>query len=215
MAMKTEALETENGISSAEGGLRRLRPRDFRTVAKLAAPAAYICVLRDPNAKSYRIESTEEPKALIDKLMQTGDYPFGIELVALLASDDLAASEAYLDEKHGAVLGSDWLIFDEHQIAALNRSVLVAHQRNSFYIFPENQEVAKRPVSKRRSVRRFWSGRDRERRRWRRSGELLRDLEIDEEDEPFFGFLSSKHIEICFKIALAIIVILYYLARYS
>ena len=212
--MKTEALETENGIGPADGRLRRLLPRDFRTAARLAAPAAYICVLRDPNAKAYRIEATEEPKALIDALMQTGDYQFGIELVALLKSDDLAASAAYLDDKHGAVLSSDWLVFDAHQVAALNRSVLIAQQRNSFYIFPEKQTVARRGVGRRRDVKRFWSGRERERRRWRRSGELLRDLEIEEE-EPLFGYFTSKHIEICFKIALLIFVLLYYLARYS
>jgi len=211
--MKTEALETESGIGSAAGGLRRLRPSDFRSLPQSSSPAAYICVLRDPNAKAYRIEASGAPKALIDRIMQSGDYQFGIELIALLATDNLAATEAYLDEKHGAALSSDWLIFDEYQIEALNRSVLVAHQRNSFYIFPQHLEAARRPVSKGRGVRRFWSGR--ERRRWQRRSELLRDPVLDEEEDAFGEFVTSKHIEIGFKIALAILVLLIYLARYS
>ena len=211
--MKTEALKTKSGIGSADGGLRRLRPRDFRTLPQLASPAAYICVLHDPNAKAYRIESTAAPEVLIDGLIQTGNYQFGIEIVALLATDDLASTKAHLDDKHGAALSGDWLLFDEYQISALNRSVLVEHQRNSFYVFPENQTASKRSVSKRRQVSRFWSGRDR--RRWQRRSELLRDPDLDEEDEPAFGLLTSKQIEIAFKIALAVIVMLYYLARYS
>lgn len=213
--MTTEALKTENGSKATGELLRRLRPRDFQTAARLAPPAAYICVLRDPNAKAYRIESTEEPKVLIDKLMGTGDYQFGIELVALLATDDLAATEAHLDDKHGAALSHDWLFFDEHQVAALHASVLVAHQRNSYYVFPQTQEVARRPVGKGRQVKRFWSGRDRDRRPWQRSDNLLRDPEFDDEDEPLMGLFTSKQIEIGLKIALAIIVLLYYWARYS
>ncbi len=211
MARKMEALETGKGVGSADGGLRRLRPRDFRTLPQLAAPAAYICVLRDPNAEAFRIEASEAPKALIDKLMQSGDYRFGIELVALLATDDLAATEAYLDEKHGAALSKDWLLFDEYQIEALNRSVLVEHHRNSFYIFPEKQTAAKSPVSKRRDVRRFWSGR--ERRRWQRRSELLRDPVLDDEDDLFSAFMTSKRVEIGFKIALVVLVVLITLVR--
>lgn len=211
--MTKEALETGKGIGAEDGGPRRLRPRDFRTLPQLAPPAAYICVLRDPNAEAFRIESTEEPKALIDELMQTGDYRFGIELVALLATDDLAATEAYLDQKHGAALSSDWLIFDEYQIEALYRSVLVEHHRNSFYIFPESQTAAKPPVSKRRNVRRFWSGR--ERRRWQRRSELLRDPEIIDDENVYSTFLTSKPFEIGIKIVLAIFVLLLYLIRYS
>ncbi|MCY4072699.1 MAG: hypothetical protein OXG60_15500 [Chloroflexi bacterium] len=214
--MKTEALKTENGSGSADGGLRRLWPSDFRSLPQSASPAAYICVLRDPNAKAYRIEASEEPKALIDKLIQTGDYRFGIELVALLATDDLAATEAYLEEKHGAALSSDWLIFDEYQIEALNGSVLVEHQRNSFYIFPENRTPAKAPVRRGRDVGRFWSARERDRRRWQRRSELLRDPEInDDEDDVFTQFMTSKPLEIGAKILLAILVLLIYLARHS
>ena len=211
MAMKTEALETGKGIGADNGVLRRLRPRDYRTLPQLAPPAAYICVLRDPNAEAYRIEASEAPKAFIDKLMQRGNYRFGIELVALVATDDLAATEAYLDEKHGAALSNDWLIFDAYQIEALYGSVLVKHQRNSFYIFPESQTPAKGSVSRRRNVRRFWSGG--ERRRWRRRSELLRDPVLDEEDDLFSAFMTSKHIEIGFKIALVVLVVLITLAR--
>ena len=135
--MTTEFVDKEVAFGSPDGRLRRMRPRDFRTVPKLDSPAAYICVLRDPNASAYRIEATDDPNALIDKLLQEGDFQFGMELVALVATDDLAASEAYLDDKHGAALSSQWLNFDEHQIATLNHSVLVAQARNGFYIFPE------------------------------------------------------------------------------
>ena len=211
--MTTESVDKEVAFGSSDGRLRRMRPRDFRTVPKLDSPAAYICVLRDPNASAYRIEATDDPNALIDKLLQEGDFQFGMELVALVATDDLAASEAYLDDKHGAALSSQWLNFDEHQIATLNHSVLVAQARNGFYIFPEDHSAANRPLKTRRNVERYWSGY--ERRRWNRSSEWDSDPVLDEEDGILPAFLTSKRVEIGFKIALVIIAVLITLAKNS
>ena len=211
--MTTEFVDKEVAFGSPDGRLRRMRPRDFRTVPKLDSPAAYICVLRDPNASAYRIEATDDPNALIDKLLQEGDFQFGMELVALVATDDLAASQAYLDDKHGASLSGEWLKFDEYQIAALNRSVLVAHARNSFYVFPEKRNAVIRSVGNRRLVRNFWSGYNS--RRKHRSSALLRDPESDDEIDLLTKFLTSKRVEMGVKIALVVIAVLIALAQNS
>lgn len=209
--MPTEPARHETKTRARAGRLRRIRPRDYLNAPELVPPAAYICVLRDPSAEAYRIESTGNPSALIDKLMTQGDFQFGIEFVALVATDDLASTEAHLDEKHGAALSSDWLNFDEHQVAALDRSALVAHTRNGFYIFPEKKAAARRAVRSRRSVDRYWSGSDRRRRQtssyW--DGDPLPDEELD----PILSFLTSKRVEIGFKIALVVLAVFLALAR--
>ncbi len=212
--MTTESVDKKVAFGSSDGRLRRMRPRDFRTAPKLDSPAAYICVLRDPNASAYRIEATDDPNALIDKLLQEGDFQFGMELVALVATDDLAASEAYLDDKHGAALSSQWLNFDEHQIAALNHSILVAQARNGFYILPENQTAAKHPFKTPQNVSRFRSRYD-DRRRWRRSDAWDTDPELDEEDAYLYSIFASKRVEIGLKIAIVVVALLISLAKNS
>ena len=84
--------------------MRSLPPQDFDILPTLATPAGYICVIRDIDSDNFRIEGTNQPKTLVDTVLAESDRSFGIELVSILETEDLAASEAELYERYQARL---------------------------------------------------------------------------------------------------------------
>ena len=112
----------------------------FHRQPGLTAPASYICVIRDPETKAYRIEATLHPKTLVDNILREADRKYGVELITILATDDLAASEAHLYKRHGATLGSDWLHFDQYRITKFNRSLLMVKAYRSHYVMSESPQ---------------------------------------------------------------------------
>ena len=111
-----------------------LAPQDYESLPALESPAGYICVIRDIDRDRYRIEATRSPRALIDAVVAEEQRSFGIELVSLLRTDDLAASEAELYARHHARLSSDWLELDALQLEELRQSALLIDDRASLYL---------------------------------------------------------------------------------
>ena len=72
--------------------------------------------------------------ALIDAVVAEEQSSFGIELVSLLRTEDLAASEAELYARHHARLSSDWLELDIHQVEELRLSALQTDAHASQYL---------------------------------------------------------------------------------
>ena len=212
-----EESTSADGAPSTDGNLRSLPPADYQTLALLTAPASYICVIRDPETKAYRIEATLHPKTLIDNIFREADLKYGVELITILATDDLAASEARLYKRHGATLGSDWLRFDQYQITEFNRSLLMVKAYRSHYVTSESQQALKDRNQARHTananVSRYSSG---YRHRSRASA-------WDEDIEPrnsngnlrFLSNISSRQIEIGYKIAMTILILLVMIAQYS
>ena len=123
--------------------MRSLPPQDFDILPTLATPAGYICVIRDIDSDNFRIEGTNQPKTLVDTVLAESDRSFGIELVSILETEDLAASEAELYERYQARLSSDWLELDEYQLDELRRSILQIDAHASHYLTPERPPYAK------------------------------------------------------------------------
>lgn len=104
--------------------MRSLPPKEYARLPWLGSPASYICVIRDIDSDSYRIDSAAHPQSYIRKVMDDAGRAFGIELVALLETEDLVASEARLYALYQLRLGSGWLRFDAYQRVALRQSLL-------------------------------------------------------------------------------------------
>ncbi len=145
--------------------MRSLRPKTYETLPKLEAPAGYICLARAVDANLWRLQSASHPKRLVESLLAAADSRFGIELVSVLETDDLAASASEIFDKHQAVLSEAWLDLDEYQMEELRRSILQIDAHPSLYLTanapaevkaaPEN--VKPRPVHIRQSRRRATS----------------------------------------------------------
>ncbi len=114
--------------------MRSLPPADYLTLPGLSCPAAYICVIRDVDSDRYRLQAAARPRDLIDAVLAERARDFGIELLSILESDDIAASEARLYARHHAQLGSDWLSLDAYQLRALKKSELRVNDHGSQYI---------------------------------------------------------------------------------
>ena len=114
--------------------MKSLAPTDYKSLPALDAPAAYICVIRDIDRDRYRIEATQRPEALIASVSAEGERSFGIELVSVIQTDDLATSEAALYERHHARLSSEWLELDTFQLEELRQSVLMTDAYASRYV---------------------------------------------------------------------------------
>ncbi len=117
--------------------MNSLDPRDYESLPALDSPAAYICVIRDIDRDRYRIQAAACPRALIDSVMAEDERSFGIELVALLRTGDLAASEATLYARHHARLSGDWLELDSHQLEELRQSALQIDAHASCYVLSD------------------------------------------------------------------------------
>ena len=118
--------------------MKSLGPKDYESLPALESPGGYVCVIRDIDRDLYRIEATRSPKALVDAVVSEEQRNFGIELVALLQTDDLAASEAALYAQHHARLSSEWLELDAHQLEELRQSALQIDAYASRYLTSAN-----------------------------------------------------------------------------
>ena len=114
--------------------MKSVAPSDYRSLPALDAPGGYVGVIRDIDRDRYRIEATHWPKALVDAVLAERERSFGIELVALLQTEDLPASEAELYERHQARLSSEWLELDALQLEELARSMLETGAYASQYL---------------------------------------------------------------------------------
>ncbi len=118
----------------AGGDLRSLPPKAYASLPWLGAPANYICVIRDIDSDSYRIDSADHPRSYIEALFGEENRTFGIELVALLKTEDLAAAGARLYALYQLRLGSGWLKLDSYQREALRQSLLQIDAYASQYV---------------------------------------------------------------------------------
>ena len=85
-------------------------------------PAGYICVIRDIDSDVYRIESARKPGPYIAVIFAEEKRSFGIELVSILETEDLAASAAELYKRYQARLSSEWIYLDPYQLDELRQS---------------------------------------------------------------------------------------------
>ena len=118
--------------------LKSTAPKDYQSLPRLAPPAGYVCVIRDIDSGCYRIASTAQPKPYIQDILSSAGRNFGIELVALLETPNLAAAEADLGERYQARLSDDWLELDHYQLAELRRSSLQIDTFPSQYLVPRS-----------------------------------------------------------------------------
>ena len=121
--------------------LSSLPPKDYLELPRLDAPAAYICVVRDIESDSYRIESARHPALYVATLVSEASPRFGIELLALLLTDDLALAEAELYSRYHARLSGDWFALDPYQIETLRQSQLQIDAYDSQYLLPPAQPI--------------------------------------------------------------------------
>ena len=117
--------------------MRSIPPADYARLPKLRLPAAYICVIRDVDRDRYRFQATNQPRSLIEAVFAERTREFGIELLSILESDNIAESEARLYERHHATLGEEWLALDDYQLRELQRSELKVYAHRSRYIGPD------------------------------------------------------------------------------
>lgn len=114
--------------------MNSLPPKEYASLPKLNRPAGYICVLRDIDRDVYRIDSADHPATYVDALLAETAGTYGIELLSILATEDIAASEMRLYERHHAALGDSWLELDAYQLRALRKSELRILDYSSHYI---------------------------------------------------------------------------------
>ncbi len=122
--------------------MNSLPPKGYASLPKLDAPARYICVLRDIDRDVYRIDATDHPAAYVDTLLAETTGAYGIELLSILETDDIAASEMRLYERHHAALGDSWLALDAYQLLALRKSELRILDYHSHYISQRQSAAA-------------------------------------------------------------------------
>ena len=117
--------------------LKSLPPKDYQALPKLESPAGYICVIRDIGRDAYRIEGTDRPATLVEVALAEAEGKMGIELISILESEDISASEASLFDAHRARLGSAWLKLDAYQLGELRSSILQIDKHGSHYLTPQ------------------------------------------------------------------------------
>ena len=147
--------------------MKSIDPRDYERQPRLAPPAGYICVLRDVDSDRWRIEGARHPQHLIEGILVKSESRFGVEIVSILKTEDLAASAALLYERQHAGLGEAWLELDEYQVETLRRSMLQIDAHPSHYLMPQapaaiektgpavNEGSARGSSARRRSVDRW------------------------------------------------------------
>ena len=117
--------------------MRSMPPCEFATLPALNDPAGYICVIRDVDSDSYRIDRTAAPADLVAEALAQREGDFGLELVTVLAVDDIAAAERKLFDEYYAELGGDWLHLDPYQLQELRASFLQLNAHASHYLSPD------------------------------------------------------------------------------
>ena len=73
---------------------------------------------------------------------------FGLELIAILESDDLGASESRLFDAHHARLSAEWIHLDSYQLAELRQSDLQINAHSSLYLTPQSNTSPKVAATK-------------------------------------------------------------------
>ena len=126
--------------------MKSIDPKEYAAQPQLDPLAGYICVLRDVDSDRWRIEGARHPKGLVESVLAESESRFGIEIVSILETEDLAASAATLYERHRAGLGESWLELDEYQLETLRRSILQIDAHPSYYLAPLTLAEA-RPTS--------------------------------------------------------------------
>ena len=178
--------------------MKSLDPRDYLAQPRLEPPAGYICVVRDVDSDRWRIEGARHPKALVEGVLAESASRFGIEIVSILETEDLAASAAMLYERQHAGLGQAWLELDEYQLEALRRSMLQIDAHPSHYL--RLVEAIETPAAVDRGNVRGRSARPR-RDRWglQRSTRLRRDRwglrRGDSARQPLFRRYGAKSLK--------------------
>ncbi len=114
--------------------VRILPPRDYQSLPMLELPAGYICVIRDIDSDRFCIDRTDHPAAFISAIMDDDERRFGIEIVSILETEDLRASETELYEKHHARLSATWHALDAFQLVELRQSMLQIDAHRSCYL---------------------------------------------------------------------------------
>lgn len=134
--------------------MRSLPPKSYESLPRLEAPAGYICVIRDIDSDSFRIDGADHPATFVRAILDETEGAFGIELVSILETDDLRESESKLFERHHARLSQEWLDLDELQLEELRRSVLQIDAHRSLYLTPQQNGPSSnaRPKAKSRYV---------------------------------------------------------------
>lgn len=122
--------------------MKSIDPRDFETQPRREPPAGYVCILRDVEGDLWRFEGARHPKALVEDVLAESGSRFGIEIVSILDTEDLAASEAMLYVQHQARLSDAWLALDGYQLEALRRSALQIDAHPSHYLTPNSPAAA-------------------------------------------------------------------------
>lgn len=133
--------------------MKSLAPKDYESLPELLPPAAYILVLRDIDADAFRIDSAADPKTALEAVFAESERRFGIELVSILATQDLASSARELEQRHHAKIGSEWLALDPYQIDELRRSSLQIDAYASQYISPVFDTISRGPAQQRPMTR--------------------------------------------------------------
>ena len=124
--------------------MRSIPPADYVRLPRLAHPAAYIGVIRDVDSDLFRIAATDYPAALINAIIAEAERTFGIEVLSILETNDIAASKAELYEGHHAELSGEWLDLDPYQLTELRGSILQVNAHASFYLAAPKQPETRR-----------------------------------------------------------------------
>ena len=119
--------------------MKCLPPKEYESLNPLAEPAGYIIVVRDIDRDTFRIDGTANPGRYMEDLQGEAERRFGIELVSILETEDLSASELELYDRHHARLSEQWLKLDSYQVEELRRSFLQIDAYASHYLTPDHE----------------------------------------------------------------------------
>lgn len=166
--------------------MKSLAPKDYHLLPKLDAPAGYIFVLRDIDRDAYRFDSADHPATYLETLLAEMTGSFGIELIAILETDDIVASESQLFDVHHARLSDEWIKLDSHQLSELRQSDLQINAHGSLYLKPESEAAPTRAATT-KSASRYnrpaglysRNSAERTRRRGSRASQAYREDEAD------------------------------------
>ncbi|MCY3780097.1 MAG: hypothetical protein OXG78_07305 [Chloroflexi bacterium] len=193
--------------------MKSIAPKDYESLPRLEPPAGYVCVIRDIDSDTYRIEGAAHPGLYIEALLNEEERDFGIELLSILETEDLQATEAELYDLYHARLSGDWLELDPYQLEALRRSILQIDAYASHYLTPQRgpyakQEMRPKPISRYQRLassylrgtseaegfRRAYSGPSTYRRYGASSLRRFREVDAEERqvdsDDPFVQILN-------------------------
>ena len=125
--------------------MKSVAPKAYQSLPERAAPAGYICVLRDVDSDAYRIEGAHHPKTFIEAILNEEERDFGIELVSILETSDLRASASELYRQYHATLSDEWLWLDPYQLQEMRGSALRIDAHSSHYLTPRQSPQAQPP----------------------------------------------------------------------